>query len=123
MLAVRDNARAHGTSRAVVALEGDCRRPCWRRLPSTPWVRAMWSAWCWDATTSLRPAQEEAEAARCAAVRAIAERLHIRTVERDAPDAARVLDRDVSAAMPSACALARWASCWRIRRSSWVRWC
>lgn len=43
------------------------------------------------------PAQEEAEAARCAAVRAIAERLHIRTVERDAPDAARVLDRDVSA--------------------------
>lgn len=68
------------------------------------------------------PAQEEAEAARCAAVRAIAERLHIRTVERDAPDAARVLDRDVSAGDASACVLARWASCWRIRRSSWVRW-
>ena len=43
------------------------------------------------------PAQEEAEAARCSAVRSIAERLHIRTVERDAPDAERVLDRDVSA--------------------------
>ena len=43
------------------------------------------------------PAQEEAETARCSAVRSIAERLHIRTVERDAPDAERVLDRDVSA--------------------------
>ena len=65
------------------------------------------------------PAQEEAEAARCAAVRAIAERLHIRTVERDAPDAARVLDRDVSAGDAERCARVRWASCWRIRRSSW----
>ena len=97
VLAVRDNARARGTSRAVVALEGD--------LPSS-----LLAALAVDAlgprnvvglvlgrNRIFTPAQEEAEAARCAAVRAIAERLHIRTVERDAPDAARVLDRDVSA--------------------------
>ena len=97
VLAVRDNARAHGASRAVVALEGD--------LPSS-----LLTALAVDAlgprnviglvlgrNRIFTPAQEEAEAARCAAVRAIAERLHIRTVERDAPDAARVLDRDVSA--------------------------
>ena len=97
VLAVRDNARARGTSRAVVALEGD--------LPSS-----LLAALAVDAlgprnviglvlgrNRIFTPAQEEAEAARCSAVRAIAERLHIRTVERDAPDAARVLDRDVSA--------------------------
>ena len=97
VLAVRDNARAHGTSRAVVALEGD--------LPSS-----LLAALAVDAlgprnviglvlgrNRIFTPAQEEAEAARCAAVRAIAERLHIRTVERDAPDAARVLDRRASA--------------------------
>lgn len=97
VLAVRDNARAHGASRAVVALEGD--------LPSS-----LLAALAVDAlgprnviglvlgrNRIFTPAQEEAETARCAAVRAIAERLHIRTVERDAPDAARVLDRDVSA--------------------------
>ena len=90
VLAVRDNARARGTSRAVVALEGD--------LPSS-----LLAALAVDAlgprnviglvlgrNRIFTPAQEEAEAARCAAVRAIAERLHIRTVERE-------LDRDVSA--------------------------
>ena len=97
VLAVRDNARARGASRAVVALEGD--------LPSS-----LLAALAVDAlgprnviglvlgrNRIFTPAQEEAEAARCSAVRSIAERLHIRTVERDAPDAARVLDRDVSA--------------------------
>ena len=57
----------------------------------------LWQALVLDRNRIFTPAQEEAEAARCAAVRAIAERLHIRTVARDAPDAARVLDRDVSA--------------------------
>ena len=97
VLAVRDNARARGASRAVVALEGD--------LPSS-----LLAALAVDAlgprnviglvlgrNRIFTPAQEEAEAARCSAVRSIAERLHIRTVERDAPDAERVLDRDVSA--------------------------
>ncbi|MFR7749267.1 MAG: hypothetical protein ACLU1W_00025 [Collinsella sp.] len=101
VLAVRDNARAHGTSRAVVALEGD--------LPSS-----LLAALAVDAlgprnvvglvlgrNRIFTPAQEEAEAARCAAVRAIAERLHIRTVERDAPDAARVLTAMCRRAMPS----------------------
>ena len=80
VLAVRDNARARGTSRAVVALEGD--------LPSS-----LLAALAVDALGSrnvvglvlgrnriFTPAQEEAEASRCAAVRAIAERLRSRTL-------------------------------------------
>ena len=80
VLAVRDNARAHGASRAVVALEGD--------LPSS-----LLAALAVDAlgprnviglvlgrNRIFTPAQEEAEAARCAAVRAIAERLRSRTL-------------------------------------------
>ena len=74
-----------------------CRRPCWRRWPSTLSGPRNVIGLVLGRNRILTPAQEEAEAARCAAVRAIAERLHIRTVERDAPDAARVLDRDVSA--------------------------
>ena len=77
VLAVRDNARAHGASRAVVALEGD--------LPSS-----LLAALAVDAlgprnviglvlgrNRIFTPAQEEVEAARCAAVRAIAERLPV----------------------------------------------
>ncbi len=74
-----------------------CRRPCWRHLPSMPWVPRNVIGLVLGRNHIFTPAQEEAEAARCSAVRSIAERLHIRTVERDAPDAARVLDRDVSA--------------------------
>ena len=78
VLAVRDNARARGASRAVVALEGD--------LPSS-----LLAALAVDAlgprnviglvlgrNRIFTPAQEEAEAARCSAVRSIAERLHRR---------------------------------------------
>ena len=97
VLAVRDNARARGTSRAVVALEGDLPSSLLAALAVDALGSRNVIGLVLDRNRIFTPAQEEAEAARCAAVRAIAERLHIRTVERDAPDAARVLDRDVSA--------------------------
>ena len=55
------------------------------------------------------PAQEEAETARCSAVRSIAERLHIRTVERDARMRSACSTATCRRAMPSACVRARWA--------------
>ena len=98
VLEVRDTAAAHGATRAVVALEGD--------LPSS-----LTAALAVDALGPrnviglvvgrdrvFTPAQEDAEVRRCEAVRSLAERLHIRTVERDAVDVSRLVERAVSAA-------------------------
>ena len=108
VLAVRDNARAHDASRAVVALEGD--------LPSSL------LAWCWGATVSLRRRRKRP---RLPAVPPSAPSPSVCTF---APSSAMHRMRRVCSiatcrrAMPSVCARARWASCWRTRRSSWVRW-
>lgn len=95
VLAVRDNARAHGTSRAVVALEGDLPSSLLAALAVDALGSRNVIGLVLDRNRIFTPAQEEAEAARCAAVRAIAERLHIRTVERDvsAGDAERLRSR------------------------------
>lgn len=96
VLDVRDAARAQGTTRAVVALEGD--------LPSS-----LLTALAVDALGPrnviglvvgregvFTPRQEAAELRRSEAVRALAEHLHMRTVERDAPSASCLVDRVVS---------------------------
>lgn len=97
VLCVRDTARARGVSSAVVALEGD--------LPSS-----LLAALAVDALGSrnvyglvvgrdhvFTPAQEEAEVRRREVVRSLAERLHIQTIERQAPDMGRLLDRPLGA--------------------------
>mgnify|MGYP000456004239 CR=1 FL=1 len=123
VLAVRDNARARGTSRAVVALEGD--------LPSS-----LLAALAVDALGSRnviglvlgrnrhlytgvrrrpRPLAVPPSApllsacifARLSAMRRMPCVCSIATCRR---------------ATPSACVRVRWALCWRTRRSSWARW-
>ena len=96
VLDVRDTARACGRGSAVVALEGD--------LPSS-----LLAALAVDALGPrnvyglvvgrdrvFTPAQEAAEMRRREAVRALAERLHIQTIERSVPDADRLLNRTVA---------------------------
>ena len=85
-------------------------------------ARAMWSAWCWDATASLRRHRRRP---RLLAVPPFAPLPSACIFAR--LSAMRRMPRVCSTAMcrratPSACALAHWASCWRTRRSSWVRW-
>ncbi|MFQ7392512.1 MAG: hypothetical protein ACLRM9_03900 [Collinsella aerofaciens] len=96
VLAVRDNARARGASRAVVALEGDLPSSLLAALavdalgPRNDWPGAGAQPYLYASAGRGRGCPLCRRPRHCRA-------LHIRTVERDAPDAARVLDRDVSA--------------------------
>ena len=96
-LQLRDTVAAAGFSRAVVPLSGD--------LPS-----ALLAVLAVDALGSrnvfgvlverqdVRTAAEDAcERDRAALVREVASNLHIRLIERSAPDMARIVERDVSA--------------------------
>ena len=112
VLAVRDNARAHGASRAVVALEGD--------LPSS-----LLAALAVDA---LGPRNVIGRRRRRPRLPAVPPSAPLPSVCTFALSSAMHRMRRVCSiatcrrAMPSVCARARWASCWRTRRSSWVRW-
>ncbi len=96
-LYVRDAVEAAGMNRAVVSLTGDLQSSLLAALA----VDALGSrnvlglfVDCGDAQTP----EEEARAAVSAAhVRDVSSRLHIRLIERSAPDLSRLLDRDVPA--------------------------
>lgn len=103
-LGLVDEATAQGVARAALVLEGD--------LPSS-----LAAALCVDAfgprnvvgllitrAHALTPAQDAAERERTARVRALADALHIRLVERAEPDAALLFDRDTWQAPTSAAA-------------------
>lgn len=110
-LGLADAASAQGVARAALLLEGD--------LPSS-----LAAALCVDAFgprnvvglfvarhQARTPSQEAAEGARAERVRALAEALHIRLVEREEPDLGALLDRDAPRAdTPLAQAAAQQAS-------------
>ena len=122
VLAVRDNARAHGASRAVVALEGDLPSSLLAALAVDALGPRNVIGLVLGATVSLRRRRKRP---RLPAVPPSAPSPSVCTF---APSSAMHRMRRVCSiatcrrAMPSVCARARWASCWRTRRSSWVRW-